>query len=236
MARRLKRLIVSTGLVLAISLPIMLVVVGCTTIISTPRIIDIAPSKETSKNYAYDYLFFEIAPVTSASPDRAALEHFRHLLDDYNVCRADKIMFLIYNQDGPPYNVWDETSITLYEAIRRELNDPDPQDRVGLVFVSYVDGPFLYDKQVKNLGGLQYSDSSFAIFLSGARNTEAAVLLHEFCHMFGLRKDQKDEPLHHCPNWNCAMYPSVGSAYSVLCDECYFKLQDLIAERIAGQN
>ena len=236
MARSLKRLIVSAGFVLAVSLPIILVIVGCTNIIRAPRTIDIVSPGVVTQEYAYDYLFFEIAPVTSAMPDRAALEHFRYILDDYNVCSADRIMFLIYTPDGPPYNVWDDNSITLYETIRRELLEPDPYDRIGFVFVSYLDGPVVHGGKVKNLGGLQYSDSSFSLFTTGARDREAAVLLHEFCHMFGLRKGRTEEPMHHCPNWSCVMYPSVGSAYSVLCDECYFELQDLIAERIAEQD
>lgn len=183
--------------------------------------------------WAYDHLLFEIAPVQSATPDPRALARFRELLNDYRVCPADRITFLVHEEYGVPYNIWTMRGIIAYEKRRRELIEHDSTDRVGIVFVSYLEGPTLRSEEgLQGLGGIQYSSSAFSVFKSYSDGKEALVMLHEFGHMIGLRgEEESTDPPHHCPDRYCAMYKTIGSRFAVLCKDCITELDGIILSR-----
>ena len=193
-----------------------------------------------SSPYLFSKITFEIVPITSnQKPSPRALKRFRKRLDENMVCRADQIHFVVRPAVGWGVNdtvPWQIGTVTGFEATHRKLTDDDPEDRTLRVFVSYIDGPYLNSDGMRWLGGLQYSDTSFAIFKHGAGGREASVLLHEFGHMIGLVKDESRpnhdaEHEHHCVNRDCAMFHSAPGRNADLGLYCKQELADLIRDR-----
>ena len=186
--------------------------------------------RATSKPlFLYEAMIFEIVPIKDCNPDPDALTHFRAKLEEYGICRSEGVFFLVSPELPAPGVPWSTPSIEWFETMTRGLQDQDKQDKVAVVYVSYLNGSVVRKGgKVVRLGGMQYSDTSFTVFKGGAKNREAGVLLHELGHMIGLRKDQKTAPRHHCPRMDCVMYPSVGSPYANFCVECQEKLAALI--------
>lgn len=230
MVRRMRKRSVSLSFFLVV-LATSVTLVGCS-FVATQQELAAQQQAADNRKWYFDSLILEIAPVMSCSPDQVALNRFAEMLEEHGICRRDRTVVLTrgeFQSFIPP--VWDGGLIQLYEGARRELPDLDLEDRIGYVFVAYIRNPIMLGGELKILGGLQYSESAFAIFKDGANGKEAAVLLHEICHMIGLKKGRKADPKHHCPNRLCAMYPSIGSAYANLCGQCRQELKGLIARR-----
>jgi len=223
--RKVKQLDAPINWLLSVAI-VVLALYGCTALNAPDE--DGKPSK---RQFLYDYLFFEIAPVSSSTPDLAALEHFRELIDDYGICKRQNTHFIVMPETPlSPAIIWTMGLIHFFESQRRTMVDLDPKDRTGIIFISYLRGPALRGTDLVWLGGVQYSPSAFTIFKGGSENREGSVLLHELGHLIGLRKNQKQKPKHHCPRRSCIMYPSVGSPYAKLCWECKEELGKLIAK------
>lgn len=227
MDNSVRRFGVTFSLFLILMVPLIVVIAGCQSMtqLSPPAEGRLDPSK-----WVYDYMVFEIARVEGAAPDPVALDRFAELLEFYGICPADRISFGIHDPAGPAFDIWTVNTIKNYEAKHRTIQESS-DGRVAAVFVSYLEGPTLMEEGFRNLGGIQYTDSSFAIFKGVAGGKEAAVLLHEFGHMIGVRRTSEGDPYHHCPSENCVMYPSVGSAYAVMCDDCVVDLARAIRVR-----
>lgn len=183
-------------------------------------------------SYAYDNLIFEIAPTPGTAPSESALLEFSDLLEYYGFCNQKYIGFVVQQEkdcDAPA--VWQLSYIQNMELRRRSLVDSNINDRTGVIFVSYVFGSYMDGHVHKKIAGLQYSSSSFAMFRSSLQNCEPQLLLHEFCHMFGLLKDKTEDPKFHCPDESCIMHPIVMSPNSMLCNNCETLLRKKIAKR-----
>jgi hypothetical protein len=193
---------------LALAVALVSLTISCASLSTLPQ-----PTKPTS--WLYNSITFEIAPVNSANPSPEALEFFRKRLHENRLCHRDRVNFVIrrYTQGLPKGFPWSTGSLLTYEQMRRSIHDDSPYDSDLKVFVAYIDGLFRQGRELRHLGGLQYSHTAFAIFKSGARDREGAVLLHEFGHLIGLVKDE-DAPnhdginSHHCAIQTCAMYHS----------------------------
>ena len=194
-----------------------------------------APPPPLRVQYLYDTILFEIAPITSCTPDAAALSYFRTRLEEYRICRREGVFFLTHPEvNRPPTIPWTGRSIRQFERMFRQLEDPDPTDRVGVIFVSYIAGPvFKHGGKIGFLGGVQYSDTAFAVWKDGAGGREAGVLMHEFAHLIGVKKGSK-KPLYHCPRRTCVMWTTVGSPYATFCKDCQNELSAIIEERSQG--
>ncbi len=195
-----------------------------------------APASLLKQKYLYDALVFEIAPLTSCSPDPAALDHFRSSLERFSICRAEAVVFLVRDEIkvedwvffALPY--WTYGSIGEFESFHRRCYDYDPYDRVGIIFVPYVAGPVLRREGVSYLGGLQYSESSFAVWKDGSEFREAEVLLHELAHLIGI-KEYATEPRYHCSDKSCVMWTTATPSSALFCKNCRQELSELIEEQ-----
>ncbi len=56
-------------------------------------------------------------------------------------------------------------------------------------------------------------------------------MLHELCHLIGLRKGST-MPDAHCPRESCTMHPSANTE-AVLCWECVEELDDMVRRKNA---
>jgi len=163
--------------------------------------------------WMFESITFEIAPITSASPDPRALDLFRNRLHENHFSHRDRIDFRVRRNVNAvsPGAIWDMEMLRTYESHRRFLFDDDPTDSDLNVFVAYIDGPWLDETGLRLLGGIQYSPSAFAIFKTGAIGREESVLLHEFGHLIGLVNvetcaNHDSEHSRHCVNQSCAMF------------------------------
>jgi hypothetical protein len=188
--------------------------------------------------WLYDTITFEIAPITSADPSPRALELFRKRLHENHICQSDKISFKVRRSvRSIPFGIpWNSGMLSSYEDLRRSEHDDDPQDRDLAVFVAYIDGPWQDLTRIRFLGGLQYSDSAFAIFKRGAADREASVLLHEFGHMIGLVKRESlpnhdGAYRHHCAVQSCAMFHTAPGPYADFDLYCKREIAALIRAR-----
>lgn len=205
------------GIVLIASTALLL---SCASFSSRPQVPD-------DVGWLYDSVTFEIAPITSAEPSPRALEIFRDRLHANHICRRTGITFNVRQTAPglPPGMPWNLGVLHSYETLRRSNLDTDPYDRDLKVFVAYIDGIWMEGGVLKFLGGIQYSNTAFAIFKSGAADREAAVLLHEFGHLIGLVKNESalnhDEThRHHCVVRRCVMYftaPDNESDFDLYC-------------------
>jgi hypothetical protein len=181
--------------------------------------------KETppeSPVWLYDSLIFEIAPIKNVTPSQPALEHLRREIHNHGIAHRSNIVFLTRKTEHrvPPGNLWSMQLIHEYERSHRL-----PLQK-KTIFIAYIDGPILLGNPLPSfLGGIQYTNRSFAIFKQGAKTREGAVLFHEFLHMIGLLKNRR---VHHCPNVHCVMHKFIKNAYSTLCEDCVWALNRLI--------
>ena len=199
---------------------------------SSPQLATDSPKSPLRAEYLYDTLLFEIAPITSCTPDAAALSYFRSKLEEYRICRREGVFFLTHPEINiiPPVP-WQYSLIHQFERQFRQIRDPDPSDRVGVIFVSYIKGPIMKaGGKIGMLGGMQYSPTAFTIWKDGAGGREAGVLMHELAHLIGLKKGAED-PKNHCSRRYCIMWTSVGSPYASFCDDCEEELARIIQER-----
>jgi len=186
----------------------------------------------------FESVTFEIAPVTtSAAPDPAALALFRSRLHSNRICHRDNVRFIIQK---PMYLIhivpWNGGLLAQYETRHRTIRDREPDDRHLIVFVPYIMGPWVDIEGIKQLGGVQYSPTAFAIFKGGAGKREAAVLLHEFGHLIGMvknkdRENHDDDHRHHCANKRCVMFFSAPYARADFDYYCQRYIQRRIAQR-----
>lgn len=184
----------------------------------------------------YDNITIEIAPVTSATPSNDALEYLRSKLDEYRICSARGIKFVIRPEveviSGIP---WNSSKIRSYENTRRTLRDTNTKDRHLIMFMAYVSGSYLEGK-LTNIAGLQYNNS-IAIFKdSQVWKYEGSVLLHEFGHLLEIadanhRKDEEpvnpDRP-NHCNNRRCVMFWQVQRKDADFDEQCLEELRALV--------
>jgi len=227
-SRRIKQLTV--GIFTGLLLP-MLSLYGCRQIATTESTKKSIGSSSFKSPYLYDSLLFEIAPITSCTPDKNALGYFRDKLEFYQICRQESVSFIIHAEEPlvRPQPMFLQ-HIYFYESIHRTYLDLDPNDRKGSVFVPYLSGPIVTPRRgLRVLGGIHYGETSFAIFKDGSQRREGSVLLHELGHMIGIRSDSL-EPLSHCPNRNCIMWTTAISAYAEFCDDCREELAVIIRE------
>jgi hypothetical protein len=172
------------------------------------------PEPELEEQFwLYESITFEIAPIgTSVMPSVGALETFRERLHENRICRDDQVRFIVHSVKTPtPIHLWNGNAVRAYERVNRTLLDMRPGDEHLIVFVGYINGPWMEGADIRFLGGLQYSPSAFVIFKDGAGDREAGVLLHEFGHLIGMVKNEArdnhdDEHKHHCANKRCAMF------------------------------
>jgi hypothetical protein len=194
-------------------------------------------TKPSAPHY-FKHITFEVAPISSAVPDPVALENFRERLHENRICNRNNIEFRIrplVELTGFP-GVWTGGIIRAYEIQRRTLIDLDPDDKDLVVFIAYIDGAFSQRGRVRNLGGIQYSSTAFAIFKHGACDREDSVLLHEFGHLLGMLKNKKHENYDkkhpsHCVDKRCVMFWSAPKGNANFCKPCRNELHRLFKNR-----
>lgn len=212
-----------------------LALLGCARLSTIEPRSDVAEGS-LEQGYLYDALIFEIAPLTSCSPDPAALDQFRSSLERFRICRAESVVFVVLDEIGPeewvyfgtPY--WSYATIGEFEDYHRRSYDHDLYDRVGIIFVPYIAGPVMRREGVTYLGGLQYSQSAFAVWKDGSELREAEVLLHEMAHLIGIKGDAT-EPRYHCSDIKCVMWTSASYSQTLFCDDCRRELSEIIKDK-----
>jgi len=228
--------IYSTITILILTLSVAIFAVSC----SSLNLIE--ETSEPEIEWYFDQIFFEIAAVQSATPSQAALDRFRESLHENRFCPRDQITFRVHAISyPPPPSFWNGSLIAAFEGTLRRFRDLDPDDRKFTVFIAYVDGIWFENGVIRLLGGLQYGESSFAIFKSGAGDRESGVLLHEFSHMIGMvwatSATYDETHLRHCADEDCVMYWTTPEGDTTgFCDLCRREVQRKIHERNTKQS
>jgi hypothetical protein len=122
-----------------------------------------------------------------------------------------------------------------FEQNHRQVHDENPNDKILVVFVSYLPGIYV-NGSVRSIAGIQYGDTSFAIFRTITDNSwEGVVLLHELGHMLTIAKagNRAAEPINpkrpnHCNDSSCVMFWRAGVKRTEFDSECLRELRQLI--------
>ena len=174
-------------------------------------------NEQSNFNYVLDRLVIDMCVTADFTPSTETLEKFFYLVDAEHIASLDSITLIKrYVYETVPI-IWDLQSIAMFERRYRNIWDDDTKDRDMYIFVSCIDGCiWSAHAKLKFIGGVQYTDSSFAVFKTGSGKRTPFVMLHELLHIIGLRKDSVN-PRFHCPNTKCIMYTTAGK---VLCSNC----------------
>ena len=134
---------------------------------------------QPERPWLYDSITFEFVAVKGAEPSKEALAEFKSKIIQHRICRPKYIVFVVRPpvESVPDIPIWTAMLIQQFEQHTRTLWDIDPWDRHLVIFVPYFKGLY-YDGQMRTLGGIQYSPSTFALWpRNSPKQCEGSVLL-----------------------------------------------------------
>lgn len=213
-------------------LSLLLLLSGCNSHIKKQQ----QKSKEVTYQTFYDEITLEVVCVEGFGPDAKALAFFVNKLNQYDIARVVNIQFS--SDVTNVFPIWNTSLIRSFEKINRKLHDPNPKDRHLILFICYLPGIYIQGDKT-TIAGLQYADTSFAIFRERTdASYEGVVLLHELGHIMKIAQaeNRKEDPVNperpnHCNNRKCTMFWRAGEHRTELDAECLAELRALIAER-----
>lgn len=219
-----------------------LVLIFClflTACISPTKLINPEPSDPAAT--LYDRVVIEIYSTDVTPPEDKTFEIFKQKLEEFRICKVDRIFIIPQKPVKHDSVFWNGNSLRALERKHRTIFDPDPDDRFLNVYIAIVPGNHAAPGK-QNVIGLQYDDTSIAVFYRKAFNHSyrAALLLHELGHVIGLvdrdfRDDKFGPPVNpqrpqHCNVEKCVMFWRVNPKGVFDC-RCKKDLLRLIAER-----
>lgn len=187
----------------------------------------------------YDSIIFDIVSAPGQGPSPSALTFFIGKLKEYDIC--DRVIIKYRSRITGVYSIWNSARLRHFETRNRKFIDRNPKDRRLIFFICYVPGEYHRkdgDKIAKNIAGVQYNTTSFAILRGKTKESyEGVVLLHEFGHAIRIARasDRDDPPVNpdrpnHCNNETCTMFWRASSDRTKLDDECLRELRKLIED------
>jgi hypothetical protein len=206
-----------------------LVIIGLTFFITSCAPLQVRSTQTQVKNPLYDTVIFDIASVNTGTPSSEALEFFRSKIVQYGI--GNRVIFR-QRQDIPGPNVWTPGQLRQFEENNRLIRDKNAEDRILVVFIAYLPGIYLGGSST-TIAGIQYGDTSFAIFRDITDDDwEGVVLLHELGHMIRVAWSRDEPPSnpdrpHHCNDEDCTMFWRAGTHRTNFCIRCLGELRKL---------
>jgi len=200
--------------------------------IATPK----TPPRESQGPTYFDSVTIELVYTERGKPSDAALKFLTTNLKTLNI--ASQIIIVRRQVVYPPIVPWTTSLIKEFEKKHRLIIDQDPENRHLKLFIAYLPDFYLQGTR-NNIAGLQYEDSSFAVFIGKIkRKHEGSVLLHEFGHIIGLvaRDSREGAPVNpdrpsHCNDTKCVMFWRIPGEDAAFDDACLGDLRSSISDR-----
>ena len=200
----------------------------------TPQKLNLSP--QNNEPTYFDSITIEVVYTERSKPSNKALNFLTESLREINI--SHKITIIKRQLSHPPVVPWTSALIRQFEAQHRLLKEDTPADRNLKLFVVYLPDFYLEGDRT-SIAGLQYEDSSFAIFMSKLkRKYEGSVLLHEFGHIIHLvrLRAREEEPINpkkprHCNDNKCVMFWKVSGVDRKFDGACLGDIKKAIAAR-----
>ena len=181
----------------------------------------------------YNAIIFDIAVVDTGTPTPTALQYMRDRIIAEGIAR--RVIIRQRENIGHALPIWSYSEVTNYERKNRVLRDKNSKDKILVIFISYLNGTYMQG-DTSNIAGLQYDETSFAVFRQYTdEDWEGVVLMHELGHLLGVahRENRTTEPVNpdrpnHCNDENCTMFWRAGSDRVRFCQVCIEEIQTLI--------